>query len=148
MPFVGRQRERNFQQTLGFRFVIPEQRKQELWEGRIEAVIAAIFLDSDFSTCYRVVSSHFEPITQNLDKASPKWRSEFDFKTSLQEHFQTTSKDPPTYTIIAEQGPEHEKQFIAEVRLKDKVLGSGQGRSKKDAEQMAAQDALGRIKKS
>jgi len=51
-------------------------------------------------------------------------------------------KIPPSYVVTAESGPDHEKKFTLEVRIKQRLLGTGEGRSKKEAEQMAAKEAL------
>lgn len=69
-------------------------------------------------------------------------RAEFDFKTRLQELLQKDAFDPPRYVILKEEGPDHRKTFTAAVTYKGKILGTGSGRSKKEAEQIAARRAL------
>ncbi|MCD8198902.1 MAG: ribonuclease III [Phascolarctobacterium sp.] len=65
-----------------------------------------------------------------------------DFKTNLQEYLQRDGDADISYRIISSSGPEHNKIFTAEVMLQGRSIGKGSGRSKKDAEQHAAQDAL------
>lgn len=65
-----------------------------------------------------------------------------DCKTHLQEVIQKTSRYPVKYVIVSETGPDHSKSFVAEVHHINRVLGRGEGKSKKEAEQAAAQNAL------
>ena len=71
-------------------------------------------------------------------------RSYLDSKSLLQENVQEKLKISPTYIVVKSEGPDHAKQFWIEARLGDKLLGSGTGRSKQEAEIDAARDALGR----
>lgn len=70
-----------------------------------------------------------------------------DSKTNLQEHIQQISDIPIEYRVISEIGPDHNKTFTIHVTHDEKVIGKGEGRSKKSAEQRAAFDALKRIEK-
>ena len=103
-----------------------------------EAIIGAIYLDSDFVTARRVLlhtaREHLEAIDVKSDAANPKGE--------LQEILQSISPVSPTYPILSQAGPEHEKVFIARVAWRGVILGEGEGRSKKDAEIAAARDAL------
>jgi ribonuclease-3 len=65
-----------------------------------------------------------------------------DFKSQLQEYLQALQQTPPEYVLIATEGPEHDRTFVVEARTPGRVLGVGQGRSKKEAEQAAAGAAL------
>lgn len=65
-----------------------------------------------------------------------------DGKTHLQEVIQKISKVPLQYAIVREQGPDHDKVFVAEVTHEGQLLGTGSGKSKKEAEQSAANNAL------
>ena len=69
-----------------------------------------------------------------------------DFKTRLQEHLQREGDVEICYNLVGSTGPEHNKTFNSEVCLEGKVIGSGSGRTKKDAEQQAAKDALINLK--
>jgi ribonuclease-3 len=65
-----------------------------------------------------------------------------DYKTRLQEISQLLFRVPPTYRLVSESGPDHEKCFLTEISVGGKVLGTGEGKSKKQAEQEAAKKAL------
>ncbi|MDQ0175853.1 ribonuclease III [Bacillus chungangensis] len=69
-----------------------------------------------------------------------------DFKSQLQEHVQREATGLLEYTILDERGPAHSREFVSQVSLNGHVLGNGSGRSKKEAEQHAAQMALGKLK--
>ncbi len=66
-----------------------------------------------------------------------------DYKTLLQERIQEMHRTPPTYRVVSQSGPDHDRTFVTEVRVGGKVLGRGTGKSKKQAEQAAARQALG-----
>ena len=65
-----------------------------------------------------------------------------DFKTVLQEVVQKNPEEKVEYVLIGEEGPDHNKRFVVEVCLNSQVIGKGKGRSKKEAEQLAAKEAL------
>ena len=65
-----------------------------------------------------------------------------DYKTALQEIIQKNPEERITYVLVKETGPDHDKHFVVEVHLNSNVIGRGGGRSKKDAEQQAARQAL------
>ena len=65
-----------------------------------------------------------------------------DFKTILQEIVQKNPEEKVEYVLAGEEGPDHNKSFVVEVYLNSNVIGKGKGRSKKEAEQMAAKEAL------
>ena len=102
----------------------------------VEAVLAAIYLDGGFDPVNRLVSEHFS----TLNAHSPPICS--DYKTSLQEVTQEKSGRILSYHTVNESGPDHMKCFTVEVRLNNVVIGHGTGRSKKEAEQIAAKAAL------
>jgi ribonuclease-3 len=66
----------------------------------------------------------------------------YDSKTILQEKIQARFTEEPTYVLLGEEGPDHDKRFRMAVRLGERVLGEGTGRTKKAAQQMAAYQAL------
>lgn len=102
-----------------------------------EAVIAAIYLDGGMEAA----SAHIlRFIPQDLQKGA---KAAFgDFKTVLQEVVQKNPEEKVEYVLIGEEGPDHNKRFVVEVMLNSQVIGKGKGRSKKDAEQLAAREAL------
>ena len=102
-----------------------------------EAVIAAVYLDGGLEAA-RTHILHFIP------KNIPEKRSMLfgDYKTALQEVIQKNPEEKVDYKLIEESGPDHSKTFVVEVCLNSNVIGKGIGKSKKEAEQMAAQEAL------
>ena len=106
-------------------------------EDAFEAVVAAVFLDGGMEAARAFALPFLE---QELHSQR---RSKFkDYKTLLQEIVQQTPEEHVEYVLIGESGPDHDKKFTAEVRLHSNVLGTGVGRSKKEAEQQAAREAL------
>lgn len=102
-----------------------------------EAVIAAIFLDGGMNAAKKYVLS-FIP-----DDLNPKKSSGFsDYKTVLQEVIQQNREEKVEYVLIGESGPDHDKTFMIEVHLNSNIIGTGKGKSKKQAEQNAAREAL------
>ena len=103
-----------------------------------EALLGAIYLDSDYVTVRRIVLTEAREDLENLEVDPPGQNP----KGQLQELLQAISPVSPVYPIVAAEGPEHRKQFIAQVTWNGIHLGEGEGRSKKDAETSAARDAL------
>jgi len=115
-------------------------RKRESLLGNVyEALVGAIFLDQGFGRAQRLVLRQL---------AKRKRIVENDYKSKLQETVQKRFKVTPLYAVINESGPDHAKIFTLEVRLNKRVLGTGEGRSKKEAEQLAAKEALKTIRNS
>lgn len=106
-----------------------------------EAVIGAIFLDGGIKAVTDYIMSFMK---SEVDEMEKEFKT-LDCKTCLQEVIQKTSKSPIIYNIIDEQGPDHDKIFVAEVQHNGKILGRGKGKSKKEAEQNAANDALDKL---
>jgi ribonuclease-3 len=104
-----------------------------------EAVLAAIYLDGGKTAASAFVKTN---VLDNGDVISEPGSG--DYKTRLQELLQREAPVSPEYHITNEVGPDHEKVFTAEVMWRGKLLGSGDGRSKKEAEQSAAKSALAR----
>jgi ribonuclease III len=111
--------------------------KPSLLADALEAVMAAVFLDGGLKAAQALTRRWFTPLLEEL-AASPGQ----DFKTGLQELTQARFKASPTYTLLSESGPSHARQFLVEVSLGDQPLAKGQGRTKKQAEQQAAREAL------
>lgn len=105
----------------------------------LEAIIGAVYLDSrSFDEAQKFIIGHMKDI---IDEKRDTF-SLIDSKTKLQELIQKTSQQPIKYNIIDEQGPPHNKVFKVEAIHNDKKLGVGTGKSKKDAEQQAAYEAI------
>jgi ribonuclease III len=114
------------------------RKKKTILAGVFEAVAGAIYLDGGYGEAAafvgRVLASSFRPI-----------REEFlinNFKSALQEAFQKDGLPSPAYRTLSEKGPAHDRTFVVEVLAGDKVLAKAKGRSRKTAEQAAAQKAL------
>ena len=102
-----------------------------------EALIAAIYLDSGIESALEFVLPFVIEMLEHEDSLSFK-----DYKTILQEIIQQNPEEKLVYKLVGEKGPDHDKRFVVEVLLNSNVIGKGQGRSKKTAEQMAAKEAL------
>ncbi|MBI4057304.1 MAG: ribonuclease III [Elusimicrobia bacterium] len=100
----------------------------------LEALIGAVYLDGGFKA-----SSAF--IGHWLSRQEDGFK-ETDYKSRLQEILQKKYKSPPDYELTKATGPDHDKTFVVSVKLGQQVLGTGVGKSKKEAEQAAAWDAL------
>lgn len=102
-----------------------------------EAVIAAIYLDGGMEAAAKHILRFIPKDVEYCRK--PVFS---DFKTVLQEVVQKNPEEKVEYVLIGEEGPDHNKRFVVEVCLNSQVIGKGKGRSKKEAEQLAAKEAL------
>ena len=106
-----------------------------------EALLAAIYLDSDNDKA--TVAGFLLPFVKaEVGEISSEGRNITDYKTSLQQFVQQTEGDFLEYVVVGESGPDHMKTFEVEARLNSNVIGKGKGRSKREAEQNAAKQAL------
>lgn len=112
--------------------------RESILEDAFESLIGAIYLDGGIAEAERFVLSQ---LSDEIEAAYNSHGSK-DYKTNLQEIIQKTSRQPLVYKVTDECGPAHSKIFKVTVSHKGKVLGSGEGKSKKDAEQHAAKAAL------
>ncbi len=114
------------------------RKKPSILTDAFEALIGAIYLDGGFAGVMRVIAELFMPVlTENgLDRAF------IDYKTELQEFSQDAFQATPEYRIEKEIGPDHDKTFYVTVYIKGDLMGKGKGKSKKEAERTAAQEAL------
>ena len=113
--------------------------KSSILEDAVEALIAAIYFDGGLEEVNKFISKFIYPLIDKLSK-NPGQK---DYKTRLQEYFAKKGQKV-TYTAKSE-GPDHNKQFNAQVILENKIIGKGIGKSKKNAEQMAAKDAFSKM---
>ena len=103
-----------------------------------EALIAAIYLDGGFRKATDFVLEHMgDIISQAIQGKIMR-----DYKTQLQELIQKDNKENITYKLVDQLGPDHDKTFKMNVFLGEKLIGTGIGKSKKEAEQEAAKDAM------
>ncbi|MDD6251612.1 MAG: ribonuclease III [Oscillospiraceae bacterium] len=102
-----------------------------------EALIAAIFLDGGYESARDFIMNFIPDEIKNIHKKPIK-----DYKTTLQEIVQKNPGERLEYRLIGESGPDHNKHFVSEVLLNSNSIGRGGGKSKKEAEQQAAREAL------
>ena len=114
------------------------RRRTSILADAVEAVIAAMYLDGGLGTAEAFIERQ---ILSALDGAGPVMRVE-DCKTELQELVQKKSGQSLSYELLGESGPDHDKTFTSQVCLNGRPIGSGSGRTKKEAEQAAARAAL------
>jgi ribonuclease-3 len=105
----------------------------------LEAVLAAVHLDGGDATARRVVRRLFGEALAHLD---PEEAAHSDFKTALQERLQSEGRPTPRYRVGRTEGPPHRPVFHVDLLLDGDTVAHGQGRSKKEAEQAAAREAL------
>ena len=106
----------------------------------VEAVIAAVYLDGGIGSARKIIQKFI------LDREEEKSASR-DYKTALQELVQRESGQVLRYQLVGESGPDHAKTFTVQVDLNGRAVGRGEGRSKKEAEQMAARAAIEALQK-
>jgi ribonuclease-3 len=111
--------------------------KKALLADALEAVFGAYYLDSGFAEAQKFILKLLVPeIEAVLENRHRK-----DYKTLLQEHAQKAFRTYPRYVLTDKQGPDHDRTFFVQVWLENKLLGSGTGKNKKEAEQQAAGEA-------
>ncbi len=103
-----------------------------------EALIGAIYLDGGISAVRNFVNN-------NLIILLDQVMVDNNYKSALLEYAQANNLGIPHYTVTKEEGPEHDRRFTVEVYLGINALGTGSGKSKKEAEQFAAANALARL---
>lgn len=112
--------------------------KDSLIADACEAIIASIYLDKGIEVVKEFIIRNFS----NKIELTGKGKNYNDYKTRLQELVQKGTLAVIKYKVVSESGPDHNKMFETEVYLNDKCYGSGTGKSKKEAEQNAAKEAL------
>lgn len=108
--------------------------KPSMLADAFEAVLAAVYLDGGLDEAKKI-ALRFVARHDSLDNSK-------DYKTTLQEVVQRNPEEKVEYVLVDESGPAHDRHFVFEVHLNSNVIGRGEGRSKKIAEQMAAKEAL------
>ena len=112
------------------------RKRESLLCDSFEAIIGAIFLDSNFEIVSKFINTF---LNSKINLAI------VDYKTTLQEIVQAKSQTLPEYKVIKESGPDHDKTFEIAVYIKNKFFGKGKGTSKKEAEQNSAKQALKKL---
>jgi ribonuclease-3 len=113
------------------------RKRKSILADAVEAVIGAIYLDQGLETVQRFIITQLEELI--IETASGDY---YDYKSKLQELVQARDKENVSYAIIEESGPAHAKVFVAGVYYREQLLATGEGKSKKEAEQKAAQKVL------
>lgn len=111
--------------------------KPAMLADALEALIGAVYLDSDIETAGEVVRRFVLPDLERIERDGPV----VDFKSRLQESLQSLGRGPVRYRVLAETGPDHEKVFSVAVTIGEENVSSGSGRTRKLAEQAAAEQA-------
>jgi ribonuclease-3 len=118
--------------------------KPRILASSFEAILGAVYQDAGFAAVLGMVNRLFATRIEEVGSWDVDFRH--DYKTRLQEKMQEIHKSTPTYKVEAESGPDHDKQFEVSVRLDGVAIATGNGRSKKAAEQDAARKALEQVK--
>lgn len=114
--------------------------KPSILANSFEAILAAVYLDGGFVAAWELVG---RLLTERIETV--EFKGFHDFKTRLQEAAQARLKATPTYRVVQELGPDHDKRFVVAVTMGEDEWARAIGRSKKEAEQMAAADAHFRL---
>ncbi len=117
--------------------------RESITANTIEAIIGAIYLDSDLIKTRNFV---LRELKEKIDLACEE-KFKKDYKSILQEYTQSMFKQKPLYEVIQEKGPDHIKEFKVQVSIDNIKYGTGEGHSKKEAEQKAAYYTLVSLKK-
>jgi ribonuclease-3 len=110
-----------------------------LLASTLEALLGAVYLELGEEKLTEIIKKIFEEELQSEEKLSLRLE---DWKSSLQEELQKEFQKTPTYKLVKAEGPDHQRKFFVQVIFEDQVLGEGEGLSRKQAEQMAAKQAL------
>lgn len=117
--------------------------KPSILADAFEALIAAVYLDSGFEQAAAMVN---RLLAQRIETV--EFKGFYDFKTRLQETSQARMRATPTYEVVQELGPDHDKRFVVAVKIGSDEWARAVGKSKKEAEQMAAAEAHFRLEGS
>lgn len=115
--------------------------RRSLLADAVEALIGAYYLDQGLLACRDLVLRAMQEILESIDRQE----HEQDYKTQLQEVFQARYQEAPSYQVVSESGPPHQRTFTIAVTFAGDEFGRGEGHSKKEAEQLAAARALERL---
>jgi ribonuclease-3 len=112
--------------------------RQYILADTFEAVIGAIYIDQGYDAAQAFINAHLLLLTDEIVKTG-SW---IDAKSYFQEKSQEILSVTPLYETILEEGPDHNKYFTVAVKVKDETVATGKGKSKQEAEQEAARNAL------
>lgn len=114
--------------------------KSSILADVFEALVGALYLDAGLGAVRSFIAAHFDAEIEDAIGSPSR-----NYKAELQDYSQKRFQKPPTYRVIEEAGPDHAKVFHVVVSIGERDLGKGAGSSKKEAEQNAAGDALGKL---
>lgn len=114
------------------------RKKTSILSDAFEALVGSIFLDGGYRAARKFIRILFKNDIESMSLPN----SISDYKTLLQEKTQKLFGLTPTYRMLSSTGPDHDRTFSISVTIKNRVYGTGTGKTKKDAEQMAAKEAL------
>lgn len=118
------------------------RQKQAILADSFEAVIAAVYLDGGIEAARDFIVSRMEPLIAMAGERAADAAFTADWKSALQERLQAAGLGLPVYRLAAADGPDHRKRFVVELLVGGEVVSTGEGRAKKEAEQLAARGAL------
>jgi ribonuclease-3 len=121
------------------------RRKHAILADSFEALIAAVYLDGGIDDVRQFIVSQFGPLLTSAGDRAAEVSFTEDWKSALQESLQAAGLGLPQYRLAAAEGPDHRKRFDVEVLVGGEVYGRAAGRAKKEAEQLAAKQALARM---
>lgn len=117
------------------------RKRKSIMACAFEAILGAYYLEGKGSEISKFLDKTFSPFIKKVDKNFEK----FNAKAVLQEYTQSLNKELPKYHVVDEIGPEHDKIFVVEVSYMDDILASGQGKTKREAEQTCAYEACKKL---
>jgi ribonuclease-3 len=112
--------------------------KDYLLANTYESLLGAIYVDKGYKEAKDFVFRTLVPKIEEIVES----RSDIDSKTKIQEIVQSKFKVTPTYDVIKEEGPDHDKKFVVGVKINEKIVGKGKGPSKQKAEEDAATNGI------
>jgi ribonuclease III len=115
--------------------------KSSILAGTLEALVAAVYMDGGFGAAFEIVKGLFLPLISQMERVN----EHADFKSQLQELVQIRPGQMPGYSVVREEGPDHDKTFWVQLKVME-FETEGVGKSKKAAEQDAARKALAHLK--
>ncbi|GAB4420457.1 MAG: ribonuclease III [Thermodesulfovibrionales bacterium] len=117
------------------------RRKKSILANAMEAVFGAVYLDGDYKAAREVILGLFRERIESVISSGQY----HDYKTELQEKSQMLFGILPEYRVISQEGEEHHKVFTVDVYIADKIFGRGIGKNKKEAQMIAAKEAMERL---
>lgn len=122
--------------------------KHAILADSFEALIAAVYLDGGIDAARQFIVSRMGPLITGAGELAADASFTEDWKSALQEWLQAEGQGLPTYRVASAEGPDHRKRFSVELIVGGEVIAQAEGRAKKEAEQLAAREALVKFRSS